>query len=205
MTDTQRFGIFILRKIRTTSALHHQNCQTTKGIHLLCVCACAVIDVRASSSFYSEKINIKMNSVGNGTYESIPGSENGGRVSTNNNKWFIGSAVLMAVVGAVYGATTYIHQHKTSSLSSSEDVLKLVAGTTKTDANGKLKLFDAMSMSFCVRRRVSFPPHWQFEAHLSSFDFVYCCFPSDRPIRVGRLRRPSDFCLLFTRCGRILW
>ena len=94
-----------------------------------------------------------MNSVGNGTYESIPGSENGDRVrSTNRNKWCIGSAVLVAVVGAVYGATTYIHQHKTSSsLSSSDDVLKMVAaGTTKTDANGKLKLFDAMSMSFCV-------------------------------------------------------
>jgi hypothetical protein len=88
--------------------------------------------------------------VGNGTYESIPDSENGGLTSTttrgSNNKWYIGSAVLIAVVGAVYGATTYINKNK---MTSSDDFLKAMSGTTTTDSNGKLKLFDSMSTS-CV-------------------------------------------------------
>ena len=85
--------------------------------------------------------------VGNGTYESIPDSENGGSTTTrggSNNKWCIGSAVLIAVVGAVYGATTYINNNK---MTSSDDFLKAIAGTTTTDSNGKLKLFDSMSTS----------------------------------------------------------
>ena len=87
--------------------------------------------------------------VGNGTYESIPDSENGGSTTRggSNNKWFIGSAVLIAVVGAVYGATTYINNKKTTT--SSVDVMNAIFGTTKLDSNGKLKLFDAMSTS-CV-------------------------------------------------------
>jgi hypothetical protein len=86
--------------------------------------------------------------VGNGTYESIPDTENGGPTTSrgsSSHKWFIGSAVLIAVVGAVYGATTYIHnKDKTTS---SADFMDAIAGTTKMDSNGKLKLFDSMSTS----------------------------------------------------------
>lgn len=90
--------------------------------------------------------------VGNGTYESIPDSENGGSTTTTTRggsitKWFIGSAILIAVVGAVYGATTYINNKKTTT--SSVDFMNAIGGTTKLDSNGKLKLFDAMSTS-CV-------------------------------------------------------
>ena len=87
--------------------------------------------------------------MGNGAYESIPDSENGTTTRGGSNKWFIGSAVLIAVVGAVYGATTYINNNKTAS-TSTEKFLKVTAGTTVTDANGRLKLFDSMSTSSVV-------------------------------------------------------
>ena len=120
--------------------------------------------------------------VGNGTYESIPNSENGGSTTTttrgsSNSKWFIGSAVLIAVVGAVYGATTYINKNQSTS---SDDFLKAIAGTTTTDATGKLKLFDSMST---------------FGLVFSMIDSVYRLFQST--LFIQKLTNASPILLLF--------
>jgi hypothetical protein len=83
--------------------------------------------------------------VGNGTYESIPDSENGSSSRGGRNKWLIGSVALATIIGAVYGTTTYIN--KKADASNTDAIMKAVSGTsTKLDAStGKLKLFDDMS------------------------------------------------------------
>ena len=125
--------------------------------------------------------------VGNGTYESIPDSENGGSTTTrggSNNKWCIGSAVLIAVVGAVYGATTYINNNK---MTSSDDFLKAIAGTTTTDSNGKLKLFDSMSTSRSSLTNIQFRVY-QSAIFILNLTDVLCVFlfVTFRSVCIGR-------------------
>jgi hypothetical protein len=87
---------------------------------------------------------------GNGAYESIPDSDQGGSTShpptSGGKKWWIGSAVLIAVVGAAYGATTFLGDKS----SSSDSTLKAIASSAKLHLNseGKLKLFDEFSKLF---------------------------------------------------------
>jgi hypothetical protein len=80
---------------------------------------------------------------GNGTYEPIPDSENGVAHESGGSgkKWLLASAVAVAVAGAVYGATTFLGGKKSSSVESLLNHSKL-----NVNADGKLKLFDDLSM-----------------------------------------------------------
>jgi hypothetical protein len=94
-----------------------------------------------------------MNVVGNGTYESIPDTDNGdaplsSSSSFNTRKWFIGSSLLIVLVGAIYGTTTFIHNKDKTTLTDGDAIVKAMkskTNTLKVDSTGKLKLFDDMS------------------------------------------------------------
>lgn len=76
-----------------------------------------------------------------GTYQEIPDANGHSSSTGGSRKWVVG-AVLLAVLGGVYTATSY-HSHN----SATNAVDKSIASSSNIAIakNGKLKLFDSMS------------------------------------------------------------